>query len=146
MNLARPVVALAATAAARAPVTSAAPSRGLEVRFLVTAAQAESLVPGNLRRTLAQLRPHARGAVRGVRGDVAKTAALRDLVRRSIAPGATGCYGYATILNALGGAGAFAVFGVIAILAFFFVVWLAPETKGRPLEDIGRYWENGGRW
>jgi len=25
-------------------------------------------------------------------------------------------------------------------------VWLAPETKGRPLEDIGRYWENGGRW
>ena len=53
---------------------------------------------------------------------------------------------FLTILNALGGAGAFAVFGVIAILAFFFVVWLAPETKGRPLEDIGRYWENGGRW
>lgn len=50
------------------------------------------------------------------------------------------------MLNALGGAGAFAVFGVIAVIAFFFVVWLAPETKGRPLEDIGRFWENGGRW
>jgi hypothetical protein len=23
---------------------------------------------------------------------------------------------------------------------------LAPETKGRPLEAIRMYWENGGRW
>ncbi|MCM3781281.1 hypothetical protein [Microbacterium hydrocarbonoxydans] len=27
-----------------------------------------------------------------------------------------------------------------------FVVWLAPETKGRPLDDISKYWENRGRW
>lgn len=53
---------------------------------------------------------------------------------------------FLSLLNALGGAGVFAVFGVVAIAAFAFVVWLAPETKGRPLEDIGQYWENGGRW
>ena len=26
-----------------------------------------------------------------------------------------------------------------------FVFKLAPETENRPLEDIGRYWENGGK-
>jgi MFS transporter, SP family, galactose:H+ symporter len=26
------------------------------------------------------------------------------------------------------------------------VYWFAPETKGRQLEDIRHFWENGGRW
>lgn len=53
---------------------------------------------------------------------------------------------FLTLLTQLGGAGAFVVFGLLAVAAFVFVFWLAPETKGRPLEDIGEYWQNGGRW
>jgi hypothetical protein len=32
------------------------------------------------------------------------------------------------------------------VAAFLFVFRFAPETKGRQLEDIRHYWENGGRW
>lgn len=53
---------------------------------------------------------------------------------------------FLTLLTQLGGAGTFIVFGVLALAAFLFVHRLAPETKNRPLEDIGRYWENGGAW
>lgn len=45
-----------------------------------------------------------------------------------------------------GGAGVFAILGGFAILAFLFVLKFAPETKGRPLDDISMYWENGGKW
>ena len=38
------------------------------------------------------------------------------------------------------------MFAALAVLSFAFVWWLAPETKGRPLEAIRAYWENGGRW
>jgi SP family galactose:H+ symporter-like MFS transporter len=53
---------------------------------------------------------------------------------------------FLTMLTRLGGAGTFVVFGVLAVSAFVFVFKLAPETKGRPLEDIRHYWENGGTW
>jgi MFS transporter, SP family, galactose:H+ symporter len=53
---------------------------------------------------------------------------------------------FLTMLNSLGGAGTFAVFGVLALAAFAFVFRFAPETKGRQLEDIRHFWENGGRW
>lgn len=53
---------------------------------------------------------------------------------------------FLTMLTRLGGAGAFVVFGVLAVAAFAFVAWLAPETKGRPLEDVDEFWRNGGRW
>jgi MFS transporter, SP family, galactose:H+ symporter len=53
---------------------------------------------------------------------------------------------FLSLLNTLGGAGTFAVFGVLAVAGFLFVFRLAPETKGRHLEDIRHYWENGGRW
>jgi sugar porter (SP) family MFS transporter len=53
---------------------------------------------------------------------------------------------FLTMLDALGGAGTFAVFGLLAVAGFLFVFRLAPETKGRHLEDIRHYWENGGRW
>lgn len=33
-----------------------------------------------------------------------------------------------------------------APFSFIFVFAMAPETKGRPLEAIRVYWENGGRW
>ncbi|MFT3901470.1 MAG: sugar porter family MFS transporter [Gordonia sp. (in: high G+C Gram-positive bacteria)] len=52
-----------------------------------------------------------------------------------------------TLINSrLGGAGTFAIFGALAVVAFVFVARLAPETKGRTLEDIQQYWTDGGRW
>jgi MFS transporter, SP family, galactose:H+ symporter len=53
---------------------------------------------------------------------------------------------FLTMLHSLGGAGTFAVFAVLAVVAFGFVYRLAPETKGRQLEEISDFWENGGRW
>jgi SP family galactose:H+ symporter-like MFS transporter len=53
---------------------------------------------------------------------------------------------FLTMLHSLGGAGAFAVFGALAVVALAVVYRYAPETKGRQLEEIRRFWENGGRW
>ncbi|MDT5258844.1 MAG: transporter, family, galactose:H+ symporter [Mycobacterium sp.] len=53
---------------------------------------------------------------------------------------------FLTMLHSLGGAGAFAVFGALAIVALAVVYRYAPETKGRQLEEISHFWENGGRW
>lgn len=64
-----------------------------------------------------------------------------DLVANAIVAGV-----FLTMLTTLGGAGTFAVFGVLALLSLAFVYRYAPETKGRQLEDIRHFWENGGRW
>lgn len=53
---------------------------------------------------------------------------------------------FLTLLHSLGGAGVFALFAGFAVIAFGFVYRYAPETKGRQLEDIRHFWENGGRW
>ncbi|MFZ1179848.1 MAG: sugar porter family MFS transporter [Mycobacterium sp.] len=53
---------------------------------------------------------------------------------------------FLTMLHSLGGAGAFAVFAFLAVAAFVFVYRYAPETKGRQLEEIRHFWENGGSW
>jgi SP family galactose:H+ symporter-like MFS transporter len=53
---------------------------------------------------------------------------------------------FITALGELGGAVSFGFFAVMSILAWVFVFKLAPETKGRELEDIRHYWENGGKW
>ncbi len=53
---------------------------------------------------------------------------------------------FLTMLHSLGGAGTFAVFAVLAVVALGFVYRYAPETKGRQLEDIRHFWENGGHW
>ena len=53
---------------------------------------------------------------------------------------------FLTMLNGLGGAGTFAVFGVLALAAMVFVHRQAPETKGKRLEEIQQYWENDGQW
>jgi sugar porter (SP) family MFS transporter len=54
--------------------------------------------------------------------------------------------GFLTMLHSLGGAGAFAVFGSFAVISFVVMYRFAPETKGRQLEEIRHFWENGGRW
>jgi SP family arabinose:H+ symporter-like MFS transporter len=53
---------------------------------------------------------------------------------------------FLTVLQNLGGEGTFALFLGFAVISFAFVMWLAPETKDRPLEAIRVYWENGGHW
>jgi MFS transporter, SP family, galactose:H+ symporter len=53
---------------------------------------------------------------------------------------------FLTMLNTLGGAGMFTIFAFLATLGFFLVYRYAPETKGRQLEDIRRFWENNGHW
>jgi sugar porter (SP) family MFS transporter len=53
---------------------------------------------------------------------------------------------FLTVFQDLGGAGTFGLFLALAVISFVFILALAPETKGRPLEDIRRYWENGGSW
>jgi sugar porter (SP) family MFS transporter len=52
---------------------------------------------------------------------------------------------FLTMLHSLGGAGTFVVLGALAVASFAFVYRFAPETKGRQLEDIRHFWENGGR-
>ncbi len=53
---------------------------------------------------------------------------------------------FLTMLHSLGGAGTFAIFAFFAVVAFGVVYRYAPETKGRQLEEIRHFWENGGRW
>ncbi|HEY3896610.1 MAG TPA: sugar porter family MFS transporter [Pseudonocardiaceae bacterium] len=53
---------------------------------------------------------------------------------------------FLTLLQQLGGAGTFAVFGALAVAGLLFVHRLAPETRGRRLEEIRSYWDNRGRW
>ncbi len=53
---------------------------------------------------------------------------------------------FLTVLHDMGGLGTFALFLGLAVVSFVFILAMAPETKGRPLEAIRVYWENGGRW
>jgi SP family galactose:H+ symporter-like MFS transporter len=53
---------------------------------------------------------------------------------------------FLTMQHSLGDAGTYAVFGALAVVAFVVVYRYAPETKGRQLEDIRHFWENGGQW
>ncbi len=53
---------------------------------------------------------------------------------------------FLSVLGRIGGTWTFTLFGALAVVSFGYVWWLAPETKGRPLEDIRLFWENGGRW
>ena len=53
---------------------------------------------------------------------------------------------FLSAMEKVGGAASFGFFAVMALLAWIFVWKLAPETKGRELEEIRHYWENGGSW
>jgi sugar porter (SP) family MFS transporter len=53
---------------------------------------------------------------------------------------------YLSAVQRLGGVGTWALLGALAVIAFVFVFKLAPEAKGRRLEEIRGYWDNGGRW
>ncbi len=64
-----------------------------------------------------------------------------DLIANAIVAAA-----FLSVLHSLGGAGTFAVFGFFAVIALGVVYRYAPETKGRQLEEIQDFWENGGHW
>lgn len=68
------------------------------------------------------------------------------MLTSSLAANAVIAAGFLTMLNDLGGAGTFAVFALLAAVSFAMIYRFAPETKGRQLEEIAHFWENGGRW
>lgn len=51
-----------------------------------------------------------------------------------------------TAIKTYGQQWVFIGFAVLAVLALAFVFKYAPETKGRQLDDIRFFWENGGKW
>jgi len=51
-----------------------------------------------------------------------------------------------TAIETFGQAWVFIGFAILAVVAFGFVFLYAPETKGRQLDDIRFFWENGGKW
>ena len=48
---------------------------------------------------------------------------------------------FLTLLQALGPATTFWLYGLVAILAWYFAFRMVPETRGRTLEEIERYWQ-----
>ncbi len=71
----------------------------------------------------------------------ASTMLTADLVANVIV-----AFFFLSALTSPGGVATFIFLLVFAVIAWLFVWWLAPETKGRPLEAIRSYWENGGKW
>ncbi|MFG3256722.1 sugar porter family MFS transporter [Streptomyces sp. NPDC048172] len=55
-------------------------------------------------------------------------------------------FAFPGVLRSLGGSFSFGVFAVLSLVALLFLHRTAPETKGRSLEEIRGYWDNGGRW
>jgi sugar porter (SP) family MFS transporter len=53
---------------------------------------------------------------------------------------------FLSVLGRIGGVWTFSIFLALAVISFGYVAAFAPETKGRPLESIRLFWENGGRW
>ena len=49
-------------------------------------------------------------------------------------------------IDRFGQSAVFLAFAAFALLALLFVFKFAPETKGRPLDDIRFFWENNGKW
>ncbi|WP_255954024.1 sugar porter family MFS transporter [Streptomyces odontomachi] len=66
---------------------------------------------------------------------------LSDFVANLIAT-----FAFPVVLESVGGAAGFGAFAVLSVVALVFLWKMAPETKGRSLEDIRGYWDNGGRW
>lgn len=53
---------------------------------------------------------------------------------------------FLTSISQVGKAITFWIYMVMGLLAIAFVRFFVPETKGRPLEEIERYWKNGRTW
>ena len=53
---------------------------------------------------------------------------------------------FLSLINAVGKSWTFWVYAIFAGLAVLFIWRFVPETKGRPLEYIDKYWTEGHRW
>jgi len=53
---------------------------------------------------------------------------------------------FLSLINAVGKSWTFWIYAIFAALAIVFIWRFVPETKGRPLESIDRYWTQGHRW
>ncbi len=53
---------------------------------------------------------------------------------------------FLSLITAVGKSWTFWIYAIFAGLAIIFVFRFVPETKGRPLENIDRYWTEGHRW
>jgi hypothetical protein len=53
---------------------------------------------------------------------------------------------FLSMITAIGKAWTFWVYAIMAGLAIIFVFFFVPETMGRPLEHIDKYWTGGHRW
>jgi hypothetical protein len=53
---------------------------------------------------------------------------------------------FLSVLGNIGGIWTFSIFLALCVVSVVYVRAFAPETRGRPLEDIRIYWENGGSW
>lgn len=53
---------------------------------------------------------------------------------------------FLSLINAVGKSWTFWIYAIFAALAIVFVWRFVPETKGRRLESIDRYWTQGRRW
>lgn len=66
---------------------------------------------------------------------------LSDFIANLIAT-----FAFPGVLRSLGGSFSFGAFAVLSLFALVFLHRMAPETKGRSLEEIRGYWSNGARW
>jgi MFS transporter, SP family, galactose:H+ symporter len=53
---------------------------------------------------------------------------------------------FLSLINAIGKSWTFWTYAIFAALAIVFVARFVPETRGRRLESIDRYWTEGRRW
>jgi SP family galactose:H+ symporter-like MFS transporter len=53
---------------------------------------------------------------------------------------------FLSLISAIGESWTFWLYAIFAALALIFVWRFVPETKGRPLEHIDKYWTDGHRW
>ena len=53
---------------------------------------------------------------------------------------------FLSLIDVVGKSWTFWIYAIFAVLAIVFVARFVPETRGRPLESIDRYWTEGRRW
>lgn len=53
---------------------------------------------------------------------------------------------FLSLINAVGTSITFLIFSIIALVAFFYVLALVPETKGLSFEEVDKLWQERAKW